>query len=419
MLARGDLALEADIRSDTAPLGGLVDALLDGGADAPAGCATRRAAASARSRNELARDTGLAVVLDEAALPVLPAVNGACDLLGIDPLYVANEGKLVAVVAGRARPTLRSPRCAAIRSAPPPRSSARSRPSPRASSCCARRSAAPASSTCSSATRCPRSAEWLASDDAHAAPRHRHGAGRRLPAVRVPPRGRARARGLGAQRQRRRAHRRRGRARPHRRARPASSSTKPPPLARVATVTPERAAPSGERDGFSHRRERRVGRAVGAGERRHRHVRRVPGRGRRSRRPPLPLPVHELHQLRAALHDRARRSLRPAGHDHGAASRCAPAAEPSTTTRPTVASTPSPTPARSAGRSSRGATRSGARARPTATSALAAAVDALRGGAVVAVKGIGGYHLAVDATNADAVARAPAPQGAATTSRSR
>ena len=48
--------------------------------------------------NELARDTGLAVVLDEAALPVLPAVNGACDLLGIDPLYVANEGKVVAVV---------------------------------------------------------------------------------------------------------------------------------------------------------------------------------------------------------------------------------------------------------------------------------------------------------------------------------
>jgi hydrogenase expression/formation protein HypE len=49
--------------------------------------------------NELARDSGLAVVLDEAAVPVLPAVNGACDLLGIDPLMVANEGKVVAVVA--------------------------------------------------------------------------------------------------------------------------------------------------------------------------------------------------------------------------------------------------------------------------------------------------------------------------------
>ena len=49
--------------------------------------------------NELARDTGLAVVLDEADLPMLPAVHGACDLLGIDPLMVANEGKVVAVVA--------------------------------------------------------------------------------------------------------------------------------------------------------------------------------------------------------------------------------------------------------------------------------------------------------------------------------
>ena len=53
--------------------------------------------------NELARDCNLAVVLDETRLPVDPAVNGACDLLGIDPLYVANEGKIVAVVpAGEA-----------------------------------------------------------------------------------------------------------------------------------------------------------------------------------------------------------------------------------------------------------------------------------------------------------------------------
>jgi hydrogenase expression/formation protein HypE len=49
--------------------------------------------------NELARDSGLAVVIDEADVPILPAVSGACDLLGIDPLMVANEGKVVAVVA--------------------------------------------------------------------------------------------------------------------------------------------------------------------------------------------------------------------------------------------------------------------------------------------------------------------------------
>ncbi len=98
MLARGDLALDADIRSDTAPLGGLVAALL---AAAPA---TRWLRDPTRGGvgtvcNELARDAGVAVVLDETLLPVDPAVTGACDLLGIDPLYVANEGKVLAVVA--------------------------------------------------------------------------------------------------------------------------------------------------------------------------------------------------------------------------------------------------------------------------------------------------------------------------------
>jgi hydrogenase expression/formation protein HypE len=97
MLARGDLALEADIQSDTAPLGGLVDALFS------AAPSTRWLRDPTRGGvgtvcNELARDTNLAVVLDERLLPVNPAVAGACDLLGIDPLYVANEGKLIAVV---------------------------------------------------------------------------------------------------------------------------------------------------------------------------------------------------------------------------------------------------------------------------------------------------------------------------------
>lgn len=48
--------------------------------------------------NELARDSGYGVVLWEEALPVHDVVNGACEILGIDPLYVANEGKLLAVV---------------------------------------------------------------------------------------------------------------------------------------------------------------------------------------------------------------------------------------------------------------------------------------------------------------------------------
>ncbi|MGH9076834.1 MAG: hydrogenase expression/formation protein HypE [Acidimicrobiales bacterium] len=97
MLARGDLALEADLHSDTAPLGSIVADLL---AAAPS---TRWMRDPTRGGvgtvcNELARDTDLAIVLDESLLPIDPAVNGACDLLGIDPLYVANEGKLVAVV---------------------------------------------------------------------------------------------------------------------------------------------------------------------------------------------------------------------------------------------------------------------------------------------------------------------------------
>jgi hydrogenase expression/formation protein HypE len=97
MLARGDLALEADIRSDTAAVNGLVDTLLDAAPN------TRWMRDPTRGgvgtvTNELSRDTMLGVVLDESALPVEPAVMGACDLLGIDPLYVANEGKLIAVV---------------------------------------------------------------------------------------------------------------------------------------------------------------------------------------------------------------------------------------------------------------------------------------------------------------------------------
>ncbi|MGH9302638.1 MAG: hydrogenase expression/formation protein HypE, partial [Acidimicrobiales bacterium] len=97
MLARGDLALDADIVSDTAPLADLVECLLQAAPD------TRWLRDATRGGvgticNELARDSELTVVLQESALPVRPAVGAACELLGIDPLYVANEGKLVAVV---------------------------------------------------------------------------------------------------------------------------------------------------------------------------------------------------------------------------------------------------------------------------------------------------------------------------------
>ncbi len=97
MIARGDLALEADIPSDTAPLNELVEQLL---AAAPGTRFLRDATRGgvATVCNELARDAEVGVVLYEHQLPIRNIVNGACEILGIDPLYVANEGKLVAIV---------------------------------------------------------------------------------------------------------------------------------------------------------------------------------------------------------------------------------------------------------------------------------------------------------------------------------
>ncbi|GII78388.1 hydrogenase expression/formation protein HypE [Sphaerisporangium rufum] len=99
MLARGGLDVEADLVSDTAPLTGPATRLLD--ACDGVRClrdATRGGVATVL--NEIAESAGVAVVLDEEAVPVRPAVRGACELLGIDPLYVACEGRMVAVVAG-------------------------------------------------------------------------------------------------------------------------------------------------------------------------------------------------------------------------------------------------------------------------------------------------------------------------------
>ncbi len=97
MLARGDLAIDADVQSDSAPLNGVMEALLGAAPN------TRWMRDATRGGvgtvcNELARDTDLTVVLEEADLPVHPTVAGACELLGIDPLYVANEGRFIAVV---------------------------------------------------------------------------------------------------------------------------------------------------------------------------------------------------------------------------------------------------------------------------------------------------------------------------------
>ena len=96
MLARGELGLDADIESDTRALWPAVDAILA----AHVHClrdATRGGVASVL--NEIARASGISIAVDEASVPVDPPVAGAAEILGIDPMYVANEGVLVAFVA--------------------------------------------------------------------------------------------------------------------------------------------------------------------------------------------------------------------------------------------------------------------------------------------------------------------------------
>jgi hydrogenase expression/formation protein HypE len=98
MATRAELELESPISSDTAPLHELVRAMLDTGGELH--CLrdpTRGGVATAMC--EIARQSGVGIVLDEAAIPVREPVRGVCELLGLDPLYVANEGKLLAVVA--------------------------------------------------------------------------------------------------------------------------------------------------------------------------------------------------------------------------------------------------------------------------------------------------------------------------------
>jgi hydrogenase expression/formation protein HypE len=99
LIARGDLELEAEVLSDTRDLTPLVLALKEA-----AGSGLRFMRDPTRGGvgtvlNELARDSGCGVALWEENLPIRDVVHGACEILGIDPLYVANEGKLLAVVA--------------------------------------------------------------------------------------------------------------------------------------------------------------------------------------------------------------------------------------------------------------------------------------------------------------------------------
>jgi hydrogenase expression/formation protein HypE len=98
LIARGDLALEVSLESDTAPVIDLARGLLELG-PALRWMRDPTRGGLATTLNELAAAANAAVRIDEDALPLRREVAGACEILGIDPLYVANEGKLVAVVA--------------------------------------------------------------------------------------------------------------------------------------------------------------------------------------------------------------------------------------------------------------------------------------------------------------------------------
>lgn len=98
MAERESLGFESPIVSDTAALYGLIEVMLESGAEIHVLRDPTRGGL-ATTLNEIAQQSGVGMMLQEKALPVQPAVNAACEFLGLDPLYVANEGKLVAICA--------------------------------------------------------------------------------------------------------------------------------------------------------------------------------------------------------------------------------------------------------------------------------------------------------------------------------
>ncbi len=95
--ARGELGFETEIHSDVAPLNHLIQALLQ---SAPHTHVLRDPTRGglATTLNEIAQQSQVAIRIEEAAIPIRPAVRAACEMLGLDPLYIANEGKVIAIV---------------------------------------------------------------------------------------------------------------------------------------------------------------------------------------------------------------------------------------------------------------------------------------------------------------------------------
>lgn len=99
LLARGELDLEADLQSDTRPVWPLVAALIDAAAPGLRWMRDPTRGGVATALNELAREVRLGLRIYEDRIPVRDEVRGACEILGLDPLHIANEGQLIAIVA--------------------------------------------------------------------------------------------------------------------------------------------------------------------------------------------------------------------------------------------------------------------------------------------------------------------------------
>jgi len=114
LLARGELDLEADLCSDTRSVLPLVEAMAAAAAPGIRWMRDPTRGGLATSLNELALDCGLGIYLAEEKIPVRDTVRGACELLGLEPMHIANEGQFVAVVA----PEFADAALAALRAAP-------------------------------------------------------------------------------------------------------------------------------------------------------------------------------------------------------------------------------------------------------------------------------------------------------------
>ncbi len=99
LLARGELDFEAELRSDTRSVYPLVEAMARAAGPGIRWMRDPTRGGLATALNELARDAACAVRIEEQRIPVREMVRGACELLGLDPLHIANEGQFLAVVA--------------------------------------------------------------------------------------------------------------------------------------------------------------------------------------------------------------------------------------------------------------------------------------------------------------------------------